>query len=251
LKRDTKAIFLNGLYTMDTRIGHSTSLLSHNVDNNLLVDTNYNPYLQHGDPYNDGVNVSAICSGVSCTRGHLFNVGTDAVWRHPLGNGRAVEGEIEGNWGGYWNRYGTIHMASARAQGDYQVGNWEIGARYAVLSIGKNAGYLTAAAPGNANMSTVKTKGYSTNAFDTNTRMGQPIHEITPSITYHFKGHHLKLVADLPVYINAPLFIDHLDGSYAMTDPTGTDQVATMAGAGNNMVRRTYASGRMLFQFQF
>lgn len=254
LKRDTKAFFVSGLYTMDTRIGHSTSLLSHNVDNNLLVDVNYNPYMQHGDPQNQGA-VGPVCSGTSCTRGHLYFLGTDGVWRHPLGNGQAIEAEAEANWAGYWNRYGTLHMASARAQGDYQVGKWTFGARYAILSIGKNAGTFTTTAPSASSQASYQTvgpaQGYSSTAYETNSRMGQPIHEITPSITYHFKGHNMKLIADLPIYLDAPLFIDHLDGAYAMTDPTGTDQVSNMFGAGNNMVRRTYASGRMLFQFQF
>jgi hypothetical protein len=254
LKRTTKALMFNGLYTMDTRIGHSTALMSHSLDNNLLVDKNYNPYLAHGDPQNQGA-VTAICSANSCQRGHLYFVGSDAVLRHPLGNGQAVEVEAEGNWGGYWNRYGTLHMATGRAQADYQIGNWTIGARYAVMEMGNNAGYLTATAPTNpaTQFNTLgAAQGYAApNTFEVNGRMGKPIHEITPGIAYHIKGHHLKIVADLPIYIDAPMFVDHLDGSYAMVDPTGTDQVAVGQSAGNGNLRRTYYEGRMLFQFQF
>ena len=81
--------------------------------------------------------------------------------------------------------------------------------------------------------------------------MGQPIHEITPAITYHIRGHNMKLVADLPIYLNAPMYIDHLDGSYAFPDPTGTDQVGVLTTAKNGAVRRNYYEGRMLFQVQF
>lgn len=252
LKRDTKAVYLSALYTMDTRIGHSTSLNSHTADNNILVDINYNPYLNRGETNTQNGNVTAICSGVSCVRGKLWQTGLDAAWRHPLGNGKAVEAEVEGVWGGFANQFGQMHVGSARAQGDFQVGNWTLGARYAVLSIDRNAGFLTTTAKvaGNPLIQNAL-PGYSGTTYDTNTRMGAPIHEITPSIVYHFKGHHMKLIADLPIFLNAPMFIDPTSGAYAGVDPTGTDQVSNMIKAGNDGRRRDYAEGRLLFQFQF
>ena len=60
---------------------------------------------------------TGICSAMSCQRGELFNVGGDAVYRHPIGNGQAVEFEAQADWGGYQNRFGVLHIAAARAQG--------------------------------------------------------------------------------------------------------------------------------------
>ena len=252
LKRDTKAVYLNALYTFDTRIGHSTALNSHSLDNNLLVDKNYNPYLNRGDLFNrDGAVTTGICSANTCQRGHLYFVGGDAAWRHPLGNEQAIEGEVEANWGGYWNRFGTVHMATGRALGQYQTGRWELGVRYAVLEMSTNAGFITTSGTGANGGAAIPGTSGATKTYQYAGGMGSPIHEVTPAITYHFRQHKVKLVADLPIYINAPMYIDHLDGSYAFPDPTGTDQDSVLTTAGNSAVRRTYFEGRMLFQYQF
>jgi hypothetical protein len=251
LNRDTKAFFINGLFERDTRIGHSTSLLSHSVDGNLLANVNYNPYMNHADIPNLAGTTTGICSATSCERGTLFNVGGDAVYRHPMGNGKAVEFEAQADWGGYANRYGVLHIASGRAQGDYQAGQWEFGARYAILSMDSNAGFLsTAGGPAVGGRQIPGTTGAGT-TYQYTPGMGKPIHEVTPSITYHFRSHTMKLVADLPIYIDEPVFIDHTDGAYSFGDPTGATQDSVITTAGNSMVRRTVVEGRMLFQFQF
>jgi hypothetical protein len=252
LTRDTKAFYLNGLYTMDTRIGHSTSLLNHTVDNNLLVDVNYNPYLQRGEQKTINGAAAAICSGVSCIRGQMWMTSADGVWRHPLGNGQAIETEVEGTYGGYANKFGALHIGSARGQAAYNIGKWSIGARYAVLLLDPKAGFLgtTAKVAGNPTPQTTVT-GYSATAYESRPNLGRPMHEITPSIVYHVKEHTMKVVADLPIYVNAPMYVDRTSGSYAGIDPTGVEQVSNVIKAGNTNRRRTYAQGRLLFQFQF
>jgi hypothetical protein len=246
LTRDTKAFFINGLFERDTRIGHSTALLSHSVDSNLLENVNYNPYINHADVPNSAGTTTGICSATSCERGTLFNVGGDAVYRHPLGGGQAVEFEGQADWGGYQNRFGVLHIASARVQGDYQVGKWEFAARYAVLSMDSNAGFLS------ATLSPSGTPVPGTTGTDQYTPgMGKPIHEITPSITYHFKNHTMKLIADLPIYLDCPLYIDHTDGAYVFADTTGVNEDSVLTAAGNSAVRRSTVEGRMLLQFQF
>jgi len=238
LTRTTKAFMLNGLYTLDTRIGHSTALNLRTTDKNLLLDPNFNQFINRGDG-------NVVCSALSCERGTYWAVGGDAVIRHPLGNGQAVEGEAEANWSGYQNRFGVVHIASARAQGDYQTGPWELGVRYGLLSMDSKAGYVStsATASGATAGSPIKQT--------VNAKLGVPIHEITPGITYHVRGHNMKVVADLPVYLNCPLWIDSTDGAYAMPDPTSTGQDTVLATAGNNTVRRTVTEARMMFQFQF
>jgi hypothetical protein len=262
LSRDTKAFFFNGLFETDTRIGHSTALQNHANDSNLLEDKNYNPYFDRSNQSSLTAANSGLCSASTCERGRLWNVGADAVYRHPMGPKQAVEFEGQADWGGYNNRYGTLHVASARAQADYQHGSWEIGARYALLSLDSQMGFLAiptgGALPAGETMAATKVSGNTaaTNTYQFTSGMGKPIHEITPSITYHFKNHTMKLIADMPIYLDCPLFIAAGDGAYVMPDQgggsPGWDQVAAAdAGTGSSVVRRATVEGRMLFQFQF
>ena len=262
LTRDTKAFYLNGLFETDTRIGHSTALQSHSVDSNLLEDKNYNPYFDRANNGSLASNASGICSANSCERGKLWNVGGDAVYRHPIDNSHAVEVEGQADWGGYNNRFGTLHIASARGQVALQAGSWEIGARYAVLSMDSNAGNLTVTgtagipAGETVNNSRVSGNGGSNTTTQWTPGMGLPIHEITPSITYHFRGHTMKLIADLPIYLDCPLIIAANDGAYVFPDQgggsPGWDQIGSAEGGlGNSMVRRTSVEARMMFQWQF
>src|SRR5208283_6020351 len=95
---------------------------------NLLIDPNYNPYINRGDG-------NVVCSAVSCERGNYYAVGMDGVIRHPIDSSHAVEGEFEVAQSGYQNRFGVLHIASGRVQGDYQTGPYELGLRYAILSM--------------------------------------------------------------------------------------------------------------------
>jgi hypothetical protein len=248
LTRDTKAFFINGLFETDTRIGHSTALQSHANDSNLLEDKNYNPYFDRSN------NNSGLCSANTCERGSLFNVGGDAVYRHPIDATHAVEVEGQADWGGYSNRFGTLHIASGRVQTDYQAGKWEIGARYAVLSMDSKAGAFNATAPATVGETVSNTSVGGGHQYTWG--MGKPIHEIDPSITYHFRGHTMKLVADMPIYLDAPLIIAAGDGSYVWADQGGAspgwDQINNAsAGAGSSVVRRYTVVPRMEFQWQF
>lgn len=223
LTRTTKAAYLSALYMQDTLIGHGTVMNLRTIDKNLLVNGNYNQYI------NAGPNRTA---GTPSThqRGNIWFLGGDAALRRPLGAERAVEGELEAVWGGYQNRYGVLHIASARVQGGWRAGPYAVGLRYAALLMDRNVNYLSAG------------KYFSP-------AMGSAIHEITPSLTWHIKGRHMKLVADAPVYLNMPVFYDNALGAYVFADQP--DQVSVLAAKGNNTDRRTIPEARLLFQFMF
>lgn len=224
LKRTGKAAYINALYMQDTLIGHSTVMNLRTIDKNLLIDANYNPFIGAGPN-------GATGNAQTLQRGNIWFVGGDAVIRHPLANGHSVEAEIEGNWGGYQNRYGSLHIASARAQAAYNVKPYQIGLRYAALLMDKNANYR-----------------YATNSRRYSPAMGSAIHEITPSLTWHIKGHNLKLVADAPVYLNMPVFVEKGVGAYVFADQPG--QVSYLS-TGGTTKRHAVFEGRMLFQFMF
>jgi hypothetical protein len=221
VNRTVKAAYLNALYTHDTQIGHSTALGVKTIVTNLMTDANYNPFLKSAGGTTTG-------SGDTLQRGDYWALGGDAVIRHPLGNGQTVAAEIQGDWTGFQNRFGVIHMASGRVQGDYEAGPFGIGLRYAVLALDKKAGPI----------------GYNGNYGGFGQKL---INEITPALAWHVKGHNLKVVADLPIYPDCPVFVDPAIGSYAFPDPTATDQNTSA----HPTARKTVTEARLLLQFMF
>jgi hypothetical protein len=226
LTRTTKAAYVNGLFMQDTIIGHGVVQNLRTIDKNLLIDANYNPFIIAGPN-----NAAGTTGGANTLqRGRTWFVGGDAVLRHPLPNGHAFEAEVQADWGGFYNRYGALHIASARAQAAYHVKPYQVGLRWAGLMLDENSGYINAGVkrrPG----------------------MGSVIHEITPSLTWHIKRHNLKIVADAPVYLNMPVFIERGVGAYVFASQPG--QVTVLNTGGNTVVRRAVVEGRMMFQFMF
>lgn len=261
LKRDEKAFYVNGLFMEDTRIGHSSALGVRTIDANYLTDSNFNPYIKWGD--NTATATGGLCSAITCMRGYMYFVGTDGVIRHRIDDSHSVDLEYQGDWGGYWNRFGVMHIASARGQATYSVDQFDIGLRYGILSMDDKAGFLTSGGSAAPNSQYGKQIGGTiagktvTSYFNAN--MGQPIHEVTPSITWHIRNKdYMKIVASLPIFLDAPLWIDRVDGVYNFTDPTpsgantlGTDQDSVLTTAGNSTRRAIVPEGRMMFQFMF
>lgn len=251
VKRTVKSVMFNGIFMQDTLIGHSSALQTRTIDKNLLIDTGFNPFINQGG----GAGLGTVAGAQTMQRGNMWFLGADAAIRHPLGAGKSVSGEIEGNWGGYQNRYGVIHIANARTQAQYNDKKFGVGIRYGALFMDKKSGFLTTSATGAASAA-----GGTVNRV-INNNLGAPIHEITPALTWRFKGHNMKLVADLPIYLNCPLWYDRMGnvsplgsqpvGTYAFPDPTSTTQNSLLATPGNQTARRTVVQGRMMFQFMF
>ncbi|MBI3553391.1 MAG: hypothetical protein HY077_12925 [Elusimicrobia bacterium] len=259
LKRTTKAFMVNGIYMKDTLIGHSSTLQAKTIDKNLLIDSGFNPYINQGGPTaaNPATQpLGTIAGSGTMQRGDMWFVGGDAVVRHPLGERKAVEAEAEGNWGGYQNRFGVIHVANARAQVDYRFSAFEVGLRYAELWMDKKSGFLSSSATGAAATAGAKVLQQIKND------LGIPVTELDPALTWHIKGHNLKVVADLPIYLNCPIWYDAMGnvtplgsqplGAYAFPDPTSTTQNSVLATpGGNNTKRQTVVEARLMFQFMF
>jgi hypothetical protein len=179
--------FVNGIYTRDTVVGHSSALNVKLADKSLLLNANWNPYIARA-PH---------------SQGDYWQAGADAALRLPLGSWSATA-EAEGNWGAYRNRYGVLHLAGARVQAGLLRGPLELAARYAVLFPDKKF------RSGNVGITGEK-----------------PIHEVTPAISYAFHGNMMKLTADLPVIWKAPVVIEPWVGSYVTTDhPDQVSQLA-------------------------
>jgi len=223
LRRATKAFYLNALYMKDTLIGHSTVLNVRTIDKNLLIDPSYNQFISAGP---GGANGTAA----TLRAGELWFAGGDAVWRRPLGGGKSLGVEAEINYGSFRNEYGRLRIASGRVQGNYQWGPYDLGLRYAALKMDPVVKYRSAG-----------------KFFDSN--MGPVIHEVTPSAAWRLKGNNLKIIADAPVFLEMPLFIETGVGAYVFAEQPG--QVSSLATAGNSTVRDTVVQARLLFQFLF
>ena len=116
------AVFVNGLYTKDSSVGHSSVLNVKLADKSILLNSNWNPYIG---------TVSAL--------GEWWQVGADVALRAPVGV-LNLSAEAEVNWAGYSNDVGVAHVAGGRAQFGLGYHPVELALRYAVLFLDQHSG---------------------------------------------------------------------------------------------------------------
>lgn len=205
------AVFGNAMYTKDSTVGHSSVLNVKLAEKSWMLNANWNPYI----------------GAAPLSRGDWWQVGGDAAVRAPLGEITSFSGEAEVDWAGFSNDYGVLHSAGARAQGGLAVKNFELALRYAVIFPDKK--FASAGHPLASN--------------------GDPIHEITPSAAWYISGQNLKLVADLPILVQVPVFTEKNVGSYVSTELP--DQAAILKTAANSVGRQNVVEARLMFQAAF
>ncbi len=204
---------INGLYTKDSKVGHSTALNVKLEDKSLLLNSNWNPFIAQ-QPLD---------------KSELWQVGVDAAARlSGKKKGFSAEGEI--NYGSFKNRYGSLFLFGGRAQGGYYSNPLEFALRYSFLRPDENFGV----------------KDNSGNVYKiVDHRL---IQEITGAISYYPEGNKVKLTAELPVYINEPLAIERNLGAYPLLQqPDQTTVIAT----GGRAERQTVVEARMQLQVMF
>jgi hypothetical protein len=202
------AVFVNGFFTRDSTVGHSTVLNVKLADKSLLLNNNWNPYLGQ----------------TPLSQGDYWQLGADAAYRAPLGPVQ-VAAEVELDWGGYQNDLGVLHVAGGRVQAAVGKGAFEAGLRYAVLFPDAHFATGGVALTGDA-----------------------PIHELTPLIAYRFPKYPVKLVADFPLLLQTPVFLEPHVGSYVGTELP--DQAAVVA-KGGTVSRQDVIEGRLMLQASF
>ncbi len=213
ITRTQKSAHVNALYMKDTVIGHNTVIGVKTAEKNLLLNSNWNPYVAM-TPF---------------TRGDHWQAGADAVLRVPLSEGKSWTGEVEVNRSEYSNRYGSIQLSGARAQTALLVGKTEFGLRYSALLMDD------AFRKGTVNIGRKKV-----------------ISEVVPGITRYIKGHDFKIVLDAPVLLNVPVAIENAPtrvGAYVLTEQP--DQTTVLTTAGNERQDQTVAQVRLMFQLAF
>lgn len=158
-------------------------------------------------------------------QGTLYQFGGDVVFENPIGEATLrLEGEI--NHGQYENTYGKVSMTGGRAEVSYQAKAFSVGVRYAMLKPDANM------ANGGRQITG-----------------GRPFSEVTPAITYRFTDN-VKVVADMPFLIAAPVINETGNGAYVLTEqPDQTSLLRTQATS--SVVRQNILEGRMLLQANF
>jgi hypothetical protein len=219
--RTTKAAYLNAMYMKDTEIGHSTVLGSRTSEKSMLLNGNWNPFITRGAPVSGN---PATPSRIN--RGSFWQAGWDAAARGPLANGMVWSSEFEFNYGQFSNNYGQIDLKGARVQGALLKNKVEVALRYSMLLPDQDFN------------------------FSGNPLTGiKPIHEVVPAVTYYLRGHDFKIVADAPVLINVPVFIENNVGSYVSTEQP--DQATLVTGRKGFVERQTVPEVRVMFQLAF
>ena len=204
------AISINGLVTKDSLIGHSTVLNVKLADKSLVLNPDWNPYIAQA-PFSQGV---------------WFQTGIDGALRVPITKDLRLSGEFELNYSQFTNDHGAVRLFGARIQGGLVYKRFELAARYAMLLPDTKFAYQGQGVTGSA-----------------------LIHEITPAISYYLYGHMLKLVADLPIQLQSPVFVEPKVGSYvAMQLP---NQATVLGIPGGTVSRETVVMARLMLEAQF
>lgn len=210
------AFFVSGLYTKDSKVGHSTALNVKLADKSLLLNSNWNPFIAKR-PF---------------SKGDFWQAGMDGAFRTPLDETISISGEAEVNYGSYSNDYGKVQATGGRAQLGVYNKPFEIALRYAFIKPDENFAATDA-------------KGVTTKILD-----GNIIHELALGISYYIKSERVKLTADLPVLFGAPVVNDFSTGAYVLTEQP--DQVTYITAPTNGKIeRQTVVNARMQLQFIF
>lgn len=212
------AVFIDGLYMRDTLIGHSSVLNVKLADRSLLINPAWNP----------------LIGAKPLQQGDWLQVGGDAALRQPLPHALRLEAEAEGNYARYSNPGGALVLWGGRVQAALGWRGFELAARYAFVKpdarfafVATNAGVAT---------STPITPD------------GAIIHEITPALSYRFFAEHFKIIADLPILLDAPVFAEPNVGAYVGTEMPAQ---ASVLGGGGSVSRQTVVEARLLLQGRF
>lgn len=239
-KEPTFGAFVNGFYTRDSYVGHSTVLNVKSVtEKSFVLQPNFNPYI----------------GAAPRLQGEYFGYGVDGSVKLPLGD-TTLMGIAELDYTGWKNQAGSV--GEIDALGGQLTGAW-------IMQPGALALRYTVVAP-DPRM-TVTDPFNNTKKFvlggknNTQEEAGQLIHEITPALTV-FVNRNLRIMFDAPITLNDPIAIERGNGAYRALehDETGilkgtADNPATPANEGKAAIgymdRQLTYQARATLQYSF
>lgn len=234
LEADTtrQALHWSGLFTRDSRVGHSTVLNVKNAfEKSLVLSGAWNPYIAKKDPVTK-----------EAPQGELWQTGVDYAVKTPIEGGPleggVLAGEAEVNYGRFANSFGSLGVLGGRLQAGVYLEPLEAMVRYAVLV--PDAGFAT----------TNATAGSPDLGKTTPILPGSaPLHEVTPALTYFIDGDRLKLLVDFPILLNAPIVLEKGVGSYNLVNQP--DQATLLSNPANLLSRQLVFQMRAGLQYAF
>lgn len=216
------AAYLNGAYTEDSRVGHSTPLNVKYADKSLMINPNWNPYINAPNQ-----------------KAEFTQFGADAAVQIPMAEDLDLLLSVEVNQAKFDNDVGDLEASGGVLGVNFLLKDWELGVRYAMVEPDSKFAYKKAAVPATATAPAIPEKLY---PITDNT-----ITEITPSIAYYARSLGVKIVADLAIQLDVPLSIEKDHGLYnLMLQP---DSSSTIANGGVEL-QDVYV-GRLVAQYNF
>jgi len=209
------AVFLNGMFSGDSRVGHSTPVNIKKLDKPLTLNPDWNPYV-----------------GAYGQKADLAQYGVDAAVQFPVANDVALLLSGEVNYSTFENDKGKLEHAGGVASANLIFPDWMIGIRYAVVDADDDLAYtLKDADTGTSTLHSITDK---------------PIQEITPSVVYFLRKYNLKIVADCAFQIDTPVGVEAGNGVYnLMQQPDQVKYVAKKV-----ELQDTYIA-KMVVQYDF
>ncbi len=171
------AIYLNGVYTKDSHVGHSTPLRVKYYDKSLMLNGDWNPYIdargEKAEFWQAGVDIAAqmdICDACDLLLSGEYNVAD------------------------FSNNAGSLQSSGGAVSANLIMEDLVIGLRYAIVDPDQDMAY------------TGEEMSYSIT--------NKKIHEITPSIVYNMPEHNVRLIADVAVQLDVPVSRETGHGVY-------------------------------------
>lgn len=204
-------LYANAVYTKQTLVGHGGTLGQRKIDNTILLNAGFNPFLT-------GTKEDA----------EYWAAGVDYSMKS--GN---LAAEAEVNTARFSSNKGTVAMSGLRAQGTYDLSPVAFSLRYSALFPDQNVAATDA----------------TTKQLVPIASQGKPIQEIAPAITWRINGDNLKLIADLPIQLDTPVVFENGLGHYNLINQDVSKNIA--AGKYSLWNQAVYVQGRLGLQYQF
>ncbi len=207
------SIAANVLYLKDALTGHSTVLNVRAKDKPLLLQPVWNPYIGRR-PLEAGEGLALSVDG-------MVSLPVD-----PL----QLRIEAEGTWARYKNDYGELSVLGAWAAALVELDNFTGGIRYSFVR------------PDTA-MGAGVSRDFPQPIGD------QLISELIPMVSFRFLENRLKLLFEVPIWLDVPVVIEKDVGVYVLTQQW--DQLRIIATAGNRVERQNIIGVRASVQMGF
>jgi hypothetical protein len=210
------SVFLNALYTEDSRVGHSSPLNVKYYDKSVMLLDTWNPYIK---AYRE--------------KAEFTQYGIDAAVQSPLTDDCLLLLTAEYNVSDFQNNAGSLKNNGGMASVSFLMSDWTIGIRYATVDPDEDMAYTSTDAV------TKKTTLYPIT--------NKSITEITPSVVYYLRKYNMKFIADVAIQLDVPVSIEKGNGAYNLMQQP--EQVSYVTNGGIEL-QDTYLA-KLLVQYEF